>query len=132
MLDSLKKRPGSLRWAPRQRFGATDHGKLAVQQYEEAIRRYQQSSEKSREALVLAQKEWAAQFGVAEGDASILSEFTGAKEKLPREVQAALEDCGTSLQDVQAAVDRLYQAGLLQAAGGAAPLPQGRPDAANG
>ncbi len=123
MLDSLKKRPGSLRWPPRQRFLATEQGKAALLQYEEAIKGYQQGFERSRDSLDKVQGSWAEQFKVVAADASILSEFASAKEKLPREVQAALEDCGTSLQDVQAAVDRLYLAGLLQPAGGGGPLP---------
>ncbi len=120
MLDSLKKRPGSLRWPPRQRFTLTESGRIALAEYAEAIERYHASGQ-GRDQLEAAQHGWAESHKVDGRDAAILGEFA-ARERLPREVQAALEDCGVSLADVQAAVDRLYTAGLLGPLGGGGPL----------
>lgn len=121
MLESLKKRHGSLRWAPRQRFLATERGRAALAQYEEAIRGLHLRGGE-RQALEELQQGWGASFQVSPQDAAVLGEF-GAAERLPREVLGALEGCGTSLQEVQAAIDRLFTAGLLAPAGGAGPLP---------
>ena len=120
MLDSLKKRPGSLRWPPRQRFILTEVGRGALMEYSEAIERYH-SSGLGREHLEEAQRGWAQAHKVADLDAAILGEFAD-RERLPREVQAALQDCGVSLPDVQAAIDRLYTAGLLGPVGGGGPI----------
>ncbi len=120
MLDSLKKRPGSLRWPPRQRFLLTEGGRGALLDYNQAIERYHTSG-LGRDNLEQAQRDWALLHKVAERDASILSEFA-ERERLPREVQAALEDCGVGLADVQAAIDRLYGAGLLAPTGGGGPI----------
>jgi uncharacterized protein YukE len=126
MLDSLKKRPGSLRWAPRQRFCATEAGKAALAAYADSISRYQSRVDRDREELEKLQDEWALSFKVTTADAMILGEFA-AKDRLPREVQNALEDCGTTLREVQAAVDRLFTAGLLCPVGGGGPLPANAP-----
>jgi len=126
MLDSLKKRPGSLRWAPRQRFGVSEAGRAALAAYEESIARYQARIAKDRSDMERLQKSWAETYKVAAADATILGEFA-KKDQLPREVQVALDDCGTTLREVQEAVDRLYTAGLLAPTGGGAPLPQASP-----
>ncbi|MGC4114096.1 MAG: hypothetical protein QM765_05605 [Myxococcales bacterium] len=123
MLDSLKKRPGSLRWAPRQRFGVSETGRAALAAYEESLAQYQARITKDRSDMDRLQKAWAETYKVTPEDASILGEFA-KKDLLPREVQAALDDCGTTLREVQAAVDRLYTAGLLAPTNGGAPLPQ--------
>jgi hypothetical protein len=126
MLDSLKRRPGSLRWPPRQRFQVSDAGRQAVADWNDRIERYQAGEGRSREDLERARLDWAGQFKVEANDASLLAEFA-VKERQPRDVQSALQDCGVTLQDVQAAVDRLYTAGLLAPVGGGGPLPPSQP-----
>ena len=126
MLDSLKKRPGSLRWAPRQKFGASEQGRAALTSYAEAIALYQARVGKDRDELERLQNGWAETWKVTVQDAMILGELA-SKDKLPREVQASLEDCGTTLRDIQTAIDRLYTAGLVLPAGGGAPLPEHAP-----
>lgn len=121
MLDSLKKQPGSLRWAPRQRFGASEQGRAALGAYGECIAQYQARVQKDRRELERLQQGWAETWKVLSIDAVVLVEFA-EKERLPREVQAALDDCGTSLREVQASIDRLFTAGLLTPSGGGAPL----------
>jgi hypothetical protein len=121
MLDSLKKRPGSLRWPPRQRFVTTDLGRTALAAYAESIARYHAREQRDREEMDRIQQEWAESYKVLAPDAAILSEFT-AKDRLPREVQGSLDSCGVSLQEVQSAVDRLFTAGLLAPTGGGGPL----------
>jgi len=122
MLDSLKKAPGALRWAPRQRFGVSEQGRAALEGYAESIALYQARVEKDRQELERVQLAWAETWKVTTLDAVILGEFA-VKDRLPREVQAALDSCGTSLREIQASVDRLYTAGLLAPSGGGAPLP---------
>lgn len=126
MLDSLKKRPGSLRWPPRQRFSATDLGRSALTAYAESIAQYQARVQRDRDELERLQQSWAEAYRVTPLDAAILGEFAG-KDRLPREVQTSLESCGTTLREVQAAVDRLFTAGLLAPAGGSGPLPANGP-----
>ena len=127
MLDSLKRRPGSLRWAPRQKFGASELGRSALAAWEESIAQYQARVSKDREELEKLQRAWAEAYRVTAEDAVVLGEFA-QKDRLPREVQALLDSCGTTLREVQAAVDRLYEAGLLSPSGGGAPLPQNAPE----
>lgn len=121
MLETLKRRPGSLRWPPRQRFIATEQGRGALGTYQEAIARYQAGDGHEREELERVQQGWAAEHGVEASDAVVLGETTG-KDRLPREIQGALADCGVTLPEVQAAIDRLFTAGLLMAKGGGGPI----------
>ncbi|MGI5864070.1 MAG: hypothetical protein ACOX6T_18715 [Myxococcales bacterium] len=121
MLDSLRRPPGSLRWPPRQRFIATEVGRHALEGYEQAIARYQAGERHEREELERIQQAWARERGVEAGDALVLGE-TIAKGRLPREIHVALADCGLSLADVQASLDRLFKAGLVEPKGGGGPL----------
>src|SRR3990172_12479612 len=93
MLDLLKKRRGSLRWPPRQRFLLTEAGRGALVDYNQAIERYHATTGLGRDQLEQAQREWALLHKVVDRDASILSEF-GERERLPREGQAALGGWG--------------------------------------
>jgi hypothetical protein len=106
----------------------TDSGKQALAQYGEAVQQYHAGGSQRREELERLQASWAEQFHVEPADASILGEFA-SKPLLAREAQKALEDCGISLGDVQAAIDRLYTAGLLAPPNGAGPLPPPTPGA---
>lgn len=121
MLDSLKRPPGSLRWPPRQRFIATEMGRAALEVYQQGIASYQAGARHEREELERIQQAWAGERGVEPCDALVLGETTG-KDRLPREIHSALADCGLSLSDVQASLDRLFKAGLVGPKGGGGPL----------
>ncbi|HEY3452105.1 MAG TPA: hypothetical protein VGK67_37525 [Myxococcales bacterium] len=100
----------------------TEAGRAALAAYQESIALYQTHIDKDRGDMDRLQKGWAETYKVTPPDATILGEFS-KKDLLPREVQSALDDCGTTLREVQAAVDRLYTAGLLSPTGGGGPLP---------
>lgn len=103
----------------------TETGRAALAQYQESIIRVQET-DRGREGMSRLQRAWADQFKVDPQDALILGEFA-VKDRLPREVQDALADCGVTLREVQASVDRLFTSGLLGAVGGSGPIPQGKP-----
>jgi hypothetical protein len=113
MIDSLKRPPGSLRWAPRQRFTLNEAGRAAKASYDSAIAATHEHGG-GREVLEAAQQAWAGPFGLEAGDGLLLDEFAGGKTTVSQ-VAEALADCGISRQEVQAATDRLYKAGLLEA-----------------
>ena len=122
MLDSLKKPPGALRWAPRQKFMLTEAGKESLRGYQDVVALHQASGNRGRDGLEKLQASWSESFKVLASDAMILEEF-GQTERQPREIQNALADCGTTMKEVQAAIDRLYLAGLLGPVGGGGPIP---------
>jgi hypothetical protein len=112
MIDSLKRPPGSLRWAPRQRFTLNDLGRAAKASYELAVSAAHER-EGGRARLEAAQSAWASPFGLDAGDGLILGEFARAKLTVAQ-VAEALADCGITRPEAQAATDRLYKAGLLE------------------
>jgi hypothetical protein len=113
MIDSLKRPPGSLRWAPRQRFTLNDAGRQAKVSYDLAIGAAR-DHDGGREALEAAQAAWCAPFGLQPNDGLLLDEFSHSKVTVAQ-VAEALADCGTTRAEVQSSTDRLFKAGLLEA-----------------
>jgi len=113
MIDSLKRPPGSLRWAPRQRFTLNEAGRQAKASYDLAIATAHEHSG-GREALETAQRAWATPFGLQPDDAVLLEELSRAKVTVAQMAEA-LADCGTTRPEVQASTDRLFKSGLLEA-----------------
>jgi len=111
MIDSLKRPPGSLRWAPRQRFGLSPSGEAARLSREQAIAGVR-SEDGGREGLDQAMTQWATPLGIESGDGVFLEEFALGLRTVSQ-VAESLADCGTTKSEVQAAADRLYKAGLL-------------------
>jgi hypothetical protein len=120
MLDSLKK-TGKLRWPPRLRFIVTEQGHDALLAYEQSIQGYHSQENQERREFDRIQEKWAQSYGVTSQDAVVLTEFN-SKPLLPKEVQSSLDCCGTTLKEVQSAIDRLYLAGLLAPVGGVEPI----------
>jgi hypothetical protein len=112
MIDSLKRPPGSLRWAPRQRFSLNESGRQAKASYDLAITAARGHGG-GREALEAAQKAWATPFGLQPDDGLLLEEFSRAKVTVAQ-VAEALADCGTTRAEVQSSTDRLFKSGLLE------------------
>jgi hypothetical protein len=113
MIDSLKRPPGSLRWAPRQRFTLNDSGQQAKVSYDLAIAAARGSGG-GREALEAAQAAWATPFGLKPDDGVLLEEFSHSKVTVAQ-VAEALADCGATRAEVQSSTDRLFKSGLLEA-----------------
>jgi hypothetical protein len=123
MIDSLKRPPGALRWAPRQRFGLSPAGNEARSGREQAIASARIENDSGRQALDEALARWAQPLGIEPGDGVYLEEFTQGLRTVSQ-VAESLADCGTSKPEVQAAADRLYKAGLLDPD---PPAPEPRP-----
>jgi hypothetical protein len=113
MIDSLKRPPGSLRWAPRQRFTLNEAGRQAKDSYDRAIAAAHEDGG-GRQTLEAAQAAWSIPFGLLPGDGVLLDEFSRAKLTVAQ-VTEALADCGTTRTEVQSSTDRLFKAGLLEA-----------------
>jgi hypothetical protein len=113
MIDSLKRPPGSLRWAPRQRFTLNEVGRQAKVSYDLAVAAAHEQGG-GRDVLEAAQLAWAAPFGLQPGDALLIDEFASGKATVAQAAEA-LADCGITRAEAQAATDRLYKAGLLEA-----------------
>jgi hypothetical protein len=111
MIDSLKRPPGALRWAPRQRFALSIAGREARQARQEAIASARHE-DNGREGLDEALGSWAKPLGIEPGDGVYLEEFTQGCVTVSH-VAESLADCGTNKAEVQAAADRLFKAGLL-------------------
>ena len=122
MIDSLKRPPGSLRWAPRQRFGLSAAGQTARLSREQAVASAR-TEDNGRQGLDEALAQWAKPLGIGPGDGVYLEELTLGLHTVTQ-VAESLADCGTSKPEVQAAVDRLYKAGLLDPD---PPAPEPRP-----
>ncbi len=122
MIDSLKRPPGSLRWAPRQRFALSLAGQAARLAREQAVASAR-DQDNGREGLDDALAQWAKPLGIQPGDGVYLEEFAAAARTVTQ-VAASLADCGSSKPEVQAATDRLYKAGLLDPD---PPAPEPRP-----
>lgn len=111
MIDSLKRPPGALRWAPRQRFALSPAGQDARKAREEAIASARHE-DNGREGLDQALGSWAKPLGIEPGDGVYLEEFTHGALTVSH-VAELLADCGASKAEVQAATDRMFKAGLL-------------------
>jgi hypothetical protein len=122
MIDSLKRPPGALRWAPRQRFALSVAGQDARQARQQAIASAR-TEDNGRQGLDEALGKWAGPLGIEPGDGVYLEEFTNGALTVSH-VADSLADCGTNKAEVQAAADRLFKAGLLEPD---PPAPEPRP-----
>jgi hypothetical protein len=111
MLDSLKPRGGK-RWPRGQKFALSQAGLTAEAAYREAV---QGARSQGRAALEVAQRSWAAPLRVEPGDGVVLGELRGGRKSIA-ELARGLEGCGTTANEVKAAVDRLADAGLVDPA----------------
>jgi hypothetical protein len=117
MIESLRRPPGALRWAPRQRFMLSETGQQARQSRQTAVDRARRTDE-GRSGLEAAERSWAEPLGIQPGDGVFLEEFSSQPRSVAQ-VADGLADCGSTRPEAQAAVDRLVRAGLLQ------PVPAG-------
>ncbi|HUB09610.1 MAG TPA: hypothetical protein VMB50_21575 [Myxococcales bacterium] len=111
MIESFKRPPGALRWPPRQRFSLTAGGLEARSRLEAAITSAR-ASEGGRDAQERVEREWATPLGVDPGDGVYLNELM-AGAKTAAQLGESLADCGITRVEAQAAIDRLFKAGLL-------------------
>ena len=110
MLESLKPRAGK-RWPRGQKFALSERGVSAETSYRDAV---QTARAQGRSALDAAQRAWAEPLQVEVNDGVVLGELRGGKRSIA-DVARTLEDCGTSVAEVKTAIDRLTDAGLVEA-----------------
>jgi hypothetical protein len=111
MLESLKSRGGK-RWPRGQKFALSARGADAEARYRDAVFAARASG---RTALDVAQREWALPLAVQPGDGVVLGELRTGKRSIA-ELAKGLEDCGTTVADVKAVIDRLTDAQLVEPA----------------
>jgi hypothetical protein len=114
MLESLKARSGK-RWPRGQKFTMSTFGNVAEIAYRQAV---QSARAQGRNALDAAQRAWAGPFQIEPGDGVVLGELRAGNKSIA-EIARGLADCGTSPNEVKAAVDRLAEAGLVAPTPGA-------------
>jgi hypothetical protein len=112
MIESFKRQPGALRWPPRQRFSLSAAGQEARQKRDRCIAAAREA-EGGREAQEHAELEWATPLGILPGDGIYLEELAKGGRTVTH-VAESLADCGVTRVEAQAAVDRLFKAGLLE------------------
>ena len=110
MLESLKSRGGK-RWPRGQKFVLSPRGSEAEAAIRDAVAAARASG---RAALDAAQQTWAAAHAVHPQDGVILGQLRDGKRSIA-ELAKALEDCGTTVAEVKAAIDRLTDAQLVDA-----------------
>ena len=101
MIDSLKRPPGSLRWAPRQRFRLSVAGQTARLAREQAVASAR-IEDNGRQGLDDALAQWAKPLGIEPGDGVYLEEFTCRPAYRDAGRRRSLADCGTTKPEVQA------------------------------
>jgi len=111
MLESLKPQGGK-RWPRGQKFVLSSAGTQAEIACREAV---QAARALGRAALTAAQQAWAQPLRVEPSDGVVLGELRAGRKSIA-EIARGLEDCGTSLAEVKAAMDRLSDAGLVEPA----------------
>jgi hypothetical protein len=109
MLESLKPRGGK-RWPRGQKFALSESGVAAEAAYREGVIA---ARAQGRAALESAERAWAEPLQLRPGDGVVLGELRGGKKSIA-DVAKALEDCGTTPQEVKSAIDRLSDAGLVE------------------
>jgi hypothetical protein len=114
MIESFKRIPGALRWPPRQRFSLTAAGQESRQRRQQCIAAAR-AAEGGRDAQEQAEREWAVPLGVDPRDGVYLEELAAAGGRTVTHLAEALADCGVTRVEAQAAVDRLFKAGLVEA-----------------
>jgi hypothetical protein len=117
MIESLRRPPGAMRWAPRQRFMISPVGQQAREARQVAVELARRVDE-GRSGLEAAERSWAEPLGIHPEDGVYLEEFA-AQPRSVAQVADGLADCGATRPEAQAAVDRLVRAGLLE------PVPAG-------
>ncbi|MHB8419876.1 MAG: hypothetical protein ACYDCL_17510 [Myxococcales bacterium] len=112
MIESFKRPPGALRWPPRQRFRLTAAGLEARGRREQLIGSAR-GSEGGRDAQEQAEREWATPLAVDPADGIYLDELASGP-RTAAHLAEALADCGLTRVEAQAAIDRLFKAGLVE------------------
>ncbi|GEJ59002.1 hypothetical protein [Anaeromyxobacter diazotrophicus] len=110
MLESLKPRAGK-RWPRGQKFMLSERGVVAESTYRDALHA---ARAQGRTALDAAQRAWSEPLQLQPSDGVVLGELRGGKRSIA-DIARTLEDCGTSPAEVKAAIDRLTDAGLVEA-----------------
>jgi hypothetical protein len=117
-MSSIFDREGGKRWPRSQRFVLSVKGAEAEQAYREMITASRTGS--GRTAFDAARTAWAQPLAIQPGDGLYLGELQPGARTL-EELTRALESCGSTRREIKAALDRLIDAGMIEAQ--AAPPP---------
>jgi hypothetical protein len=110
MLSSLRP-TGGRRWPRGQRFRLSPLGVESAASYRQAVAG---ARAMGRESLETAERTWAVPRLLAPGDGVVLCQVEPGRRSLG-DLSRALESCGITPAEVKAAVDRLADAGLVEA-----------------
>ncbi len=117
-MTGLFERPKGKRWPRAQKFRLSTRGAEAEVQYREMI--VAARVESGRQSFDAARAAWAKPLTLQPGDGLFLGELQAGSRTI-EELSRSLETCGTTRDEVHQAVDRLTDAGLMEAV----PLPAG-------
>jgi hypothetical protein len=109
----FEDRPPKRRWPRSQKFVLPEKGVAAADAYMSTI--VTSRSEAGRSSYDAARAAWAASFHVQPNDGLYLAEIRNGPIRLEH-IVAALESCGETRKDAIAALERLFDAGLLATA----------------
>lgn len=112
-MPSIFDRDGGQRWPRSKRFELSPKGLEAEQLYADVI--VASRAEEGRKSFDGARDGWAKPWGVQPGDGLFLGELKGGPRTL-EELDRALQDCGVNRREIKGALERLVNAGLVQAA----------------
>lgn len=115
MLSSLRP-SGGRRWPRGQRFSLSPLGVESTATYRQMVAG---ARAQGRESLEAAERAWAVPRLLAPGDGVVLCQIEPGRCSLG-DLARALEPAGITSAEVKAAVDRLADAGLVEAIPGAA------------
>ncbi len=113
MSDEVQPSTGNsrLRWGRAQKFRLTGKGTDAERSLREGLAASQQGN--GRVAFDAAREGWAKTFGVQSDDGQVIAELSGPPLKL-ESIMTALEHTGASRDQVKDALERLFQAKLVE------------------
>lgn len=113
MNDATRSTDAPKRWPRGQKFAILPEGRAARSALAEAVAAARVETG-GRAAQDAAMAGWAQQHRVKPGDGSVLDELDGRERNLS-DLATALEPCGVTRAEAQAAVDRLVTASLVVA-----------------
>jgi hypothetical protein len=116
-------RPEPRKWGRSQKFRLSERGPEAGARYREMIVAARVSE--GRGAFDAARDAWARDLRLDPGDGAFLGEMLDGALTIDQ-LAAALDACGTTREETRSAVDRLTNAGLLEALPAAVAAPAWR------
>ena len=108
--DQPTATPARLRWGRSQRFRLTSRGVEAETLWRTRLAEVQSAGRAAFDASLAS---WATEFKVQPDDAAYVSELSSSPLRL-EDVARAIADTGASREDAKKALERLFEAGLVE------------------